>query len=388
MSLLYLEPIGGIAGDMFLAACLDLGLPKQALLDALAPLGLPGWELAVTRAERHSISGTHVDVVMTTPDPAHDRTWAEVRAMIVQSGLSGPIQEKALRVFEKLAIAEAHVHGTEVDSVHFHEVGAIDSIVDICGAAAAVELLGNPEIFAGPPPLGSGVGRSRHGAIPIPGPATLEILKGRPVKFEGVGELTTPTGAAILAGLTSAQPVPPFTPTKVGFGIGTKDFRDRPNLLRATLGERMEAPGELWVLEANLDDMNPQLFGPLFDRLLEAGALDVWSAPLLMKKGRPGQLLGVLCERPRRASLEQILFEESTTLGVRAHAVERRALDRAWVTVETRHGPVRVKEGRLEGRLVNAQPEYEDALAAARARGVPVKEVIADAVARYKGGRD
>jgi hypothetical protein len=212
-------------------------------------------------------------------------------------------------------------------------------------------------------------------------------LKGRPVKFEGVGELTTPTGAAILAGLTSAQPVPTFTPTKVGFGIGTKDFRDRPNLLRATLGERLEAPGALLVLEANLDDMNPQLFGPLFDRLLEAGALDVWCAPLLMKKGRPGQLLGVLCEAPRRVRLEQLLFEESTTLGVRAHAVERRALDRAWATVETRWGPVRVKEGRLEGRLVNAQPEYEDALAQARAHGVPLKEVIADALARYKGSR-
>lgn len=386
-TLLYLEPVGGIAGDMFLAAALDLGVPQAELERALAPLNLPGWKLAVARAERHSIAGTHLDVVLDPPDPAHDRLWREVRALIEQSSVSPGVKSKALATFGALAKAEAHVHGTDEDSVHFHEVGAIDSIVDIVGAACVLELLGDPQVYAAPPPLGSGVGRSRHGAIPIPGPATLELLKDRPVRFEGVGELTTPTGAAILAALTRPGPPPPFAPQKIGFGVGTKDFADRPNVLRATLGTRQDAGNALLVLEANLDDASPQLFARLFERLLESGALDVWATPALMKKGRPGQLVGVLAEAAKRPVLERILFEESTTLGVRAHAVERTALERRFELVHTPFGPVKMKLGVLGGAVVNAAPEYEDALARAREKGAPLKEVLAAAQAAWRAGR-
>lgn len=381
---LYLEPIGGIAGDMFLAAALDLGLPLKALQEALAPLPLPGYRLEVSRAARHSIAGTHLDVVLEQPDTAHDRPWSEIRALIAQSALAPGVKDKALATFGALAQAEAHVHGAEVEQIHFHEVGAIDSIVDIVGAACVLHLLGDPLVVCAPPPLGSGLGRSRHGAIPIPGPATLQLLRERPVRFEGVGELTTPTGAAIVAALTRPGPPPPFTPEKIGFGVGTKDFADRPNVLRATLGTLAASGGALLVLEANLDDQSPQLFARLFERLLEAGALDVWATPALMKKGRPAQVVGVLCEAAAQAALERILFEESTTLGVRAHAVERTALQRRHETVQTAFGPVRIKLGLLEGRVVNATPEYEDALACARAHRVPLKEVLAAAVAAHR----
>jgi uncharacterized protein (TIGR00299 family) protein len=392
---LFLEPVGGIAGDMFLAACIDLGLSVDALAQALRPLAVSGWHFEVKPSERHSIRGTHLDVVLDPPDPAHDRLWRDVRALIEKSPLAEGIKRKALATFGALARAEAHVHGTEIDSVHFHEVGAIDSIVDIVGAACALELLGDPEVFAAPPPLGSGTARSRHGVIPVPGPATLELLRDRPVRFEGIGELTTPTGAALLAALTRPGPPPSMLPKKIGFGVGTKDFADRPNVLRATLGERVESAGththagssELQVLEANLDDMSPQLFGRLFERLLESGALDVWAVPVLMKKGRPGQLLGVLAESARSDALRRILFEESTTLGVRSHSVERTALERNWVEVQTSYGPVRIKEGHLDGRTLNASPEYEDAAARAHEKNVPVKEVIAAAIAAYRAGR-
>ena len=272
----------------------------------------------------------------------------------------------------------------DIEEIQFHEVGAVDSIVDIVGAACALELLGNPVVYAAPPPLGSGTMRSAHGMIPIPGPATLELLKDRPVRFEGLGELTTPTGAALLAALTRSDPPPALIPRKVGFGVGTKDFPDRPNLLRATLASPADAKAALWVLEANLDDASPQLFARIFERLLEHGALDVWATPALMKKGRPGQLLGVLTEGAKRAVLERILFEESTTLGVRAHPVERQALSRRFETVDTPFGPIRIKLGELDGRVMNAAPEYEDALARAREKNAALKDVLAAALAAWR----
>jgi len=394
--ILYVEPIGGIAGDMFLAAALDLGVAQADLEAALAPLNLPGWRLEVSKASRHSIAGTHLDVVLDASthahghdhDPAHDhdhaRAWREIRALIDQSALDPTIKADALAVFGALAQAEAHAHGVPVDEVHFHEVGGVDAIVDIVGAACALALLGHPKVFAAPPPMGSGVGRSMHGAIPIPGPATLALLQGRPVRFEGVGETTTPTGAAILAALTDPAPPPPFTPRKLGFGVGTKDFADRPNLLRLTLGSVDANAQALWVLEANLDDSSPQLFARLFERLFEQGALDVWATPTLMKKGRPAQVLGVLAEAVRRPALEQVIFQESTTLGVRAHQVERSALSRRFEVVQTPYGPVRIKLGERDGALLNAAPEYEDALARAREKGVPLKDVLAAAVAAWR----
>ena len=383
MSVLYVEPVGGIAGDMFLAACLDLGVDLGALERSLAPLGLPGWRFAVSRSERHHLAGTHLDVVVEPSAVVLERRWSDIRALLTASGLAPKVKAAALHTFELLALAEAKAHGVPAEDVHVHEGGGVDAIVDIVGAACALDLLGNPDVIAAPPPLGSGIARSLHGAIPVPGPATLELLRDRAVRFEGVGELTTPTGAALLASLTRPGPPPPLIPRRVGIGVGTKDFADRPNVLRLTLADLESGPNELRVLEANVDDMNPQLWPPLFERLLAAGALDVWCAPVVMKKGRPGNVLGVLAEPGTEDRLERLLFEESTTLGVRSHAVQRRALERHWVPMETPFGAVRIKVGSLEGREVNASPEFEDAAERAAAAGVSIKEVLAAAVAAY-----
>ncbi|MFN7134290.1 MAG: nickel pincer cofactor biosynthesis protein LarC [Myxococcales bacterium] len=383
---LCLEPVGGIAGDMFLALCLDLGVPQGALEAQLALLPLAGYRLEASRAVRHEITGTHLDVVIDAPPGGHaHRAWADIRAMIGGSGLAARVKARALSIFERIAVAEAHVHGVSVETVHFHEVGAVDSIVDVVGAAIAVELLGEPEIYCAPPPMGSGLIRSAHGMTPIPPPATVEILKARTVRFEGVGELTTPTGAALVAALTRDEPFPPLKIAKVGYGVGTKDFRDRPNVLRGLLAERVDrGAGELWVLEANLDDATPQLLAFALERALEAGALDAWIAPVTMKKGRPGHLLGVLVRNEKREVLTQLLLAETPTLGVRAHAVERVAAERRFETVQTVYGAVSVKIGSVQGRDTNATPEYEDCARLAREQNVPLKELLAAAVAALR----
>ena len=386
--LLCLEPVGGIAGDMFLALALDLGVPLPELTAALQGLGLPGWRLEVKRQARHEIEGTHLEVVLEGQPPAgHDhRAFADIRALLERSTLSAKVKETALQVFTRIAVAEAHVHGIAVDKVYFHEVGAVDSIVDVAGAAVALELLGWPEVLCRPPPLGSGITRSAHGTIPVPAPATMEILKDRAVRFEGVGELTTPTGAAIVAGLTSELPFPEMIVERVGYGVGTRDPVDRPNLLRGLLGRRSQAAAQLVVLEANLDDATPQILAYTVEAVLAAGALDAWISPLTMKKGRPGHLVGVLGEASRRETLTAILLRETTTLGVRSHAVERTALARRFLTVTTPYGPVPVKIGELDGKILSATPEYEDCARLARERGVPLKEVIAAASAAARTG--
>ncbi|WP_342382109.1 nickel pincer cofactor biosynthesis protein LarC [Myxococcus stipitatus] len=380
--ILYLEPVGGIAGDMFLAVGIDLGLAPEAIEAALRGLKVPGWKLAVSRAVRHAISGTHLDVVLDAREVHPHRAYADIRRLIESaSTLSDRAKARALAVFRAIGEAEAKVHGVSIDDIHFHEVGAVDSIVDICGAAVVLELLGDPEVHAAPPPLGSGTIRVAHGAMPIPVPATLELLRDVPVRFEGVGELTTPTGAALLKVLTKIGHPPDFIVEKVGYGVGTKDFRDRPNVLRASLG-RMEASRSegLWVVEANLDDATPQLLGHLVERMLGVGALDAWVAPVVMKKSRPGHLLSVLTEGGLRDAVVDTLLRESTSLGVRYHRVERQALERDWVEVETPWGRVRVKRGLLNGAVLNAHPEFEDCRRVAEEAKVPVKQVMAAAL--------
>ncbi|MFY2563535.1 nickel pincer cofactor biosynthesis protein LarC [Corallococcus terminator] len=380
--ILYLEPVGGIAGDMFLAAGIDLGLAPEAIEAALRGLSVPGWKLAVSRAVRHAISGTHLDVVLDTREAHPHRAYADIRHLIESaSTLSPRVKERALAVFRAIGEAEAKVHGVSIDDIHFHEVGAVDSIVDICGAAVVLELLGDPEVHAAPPPLGSGSIRVAHGTMPIPVPATLELLRDVPVRFEGVGELTTPTGAALLKVLAHIGHPPDFIVEKVGYGVGTKDFKDRPNVLRASLG-RMEATRSegLWVVEANLDDATPQLLGHLVERLLAVDALDAWVTPVVMKKSRPGHLLSALVEGGLRDKVVDTLLRESTTLGVRYHRVERQALERDWVEVETPWGRVRVKRGLREGAVLNAHPEFEDCRRVAEAAGVPLKQVVAAAL--------
>jgi uncharacterized protein (TIGR00299 family) protein len=388
--ILYLEPVGGIAGDMFLAAAIDLGVSPKEIESLLSGLSLPAWHLSVRKASRHSLTGTHLVVeIDQKPAPSSHRHLAEIRALIEQtSSLPPRARARALAIFQVIGEAEAKIHQIPLAKVHFHEVGALDSIIDVCGAAAVLELLGNPQVYAAPPPLGSGASRAAHGTLPIPAPATLEILRDLPVRFEGVGELTTPTGAALLKVLCQIAPPPEFLLQRVGYGVGTSDFPDRPNVLRASLGRIQEAVGQAtWVVEANLDDCSPQLLAWLLERSLESGAYDAFVSPATMKKGRPGHLVAVVVPEHRKDAIIDLLLAESTTLGVRLHRVERTALDRRHQEVETSFGRVRIKIAERNGLVLNAQPEFEDCRALAERHQVPLKLVQAEALAAYYAQR-
>jgi uncharacterized protein (TIGR00299 family) protein len=386
-ALLLLEPIGGIAGDMFLAAAIDAGVEAAALEAGLRTLGLPGWRLDVSRRVSGGISGVHVDVTVEGAQPG-ERSLTEILSVVDGSGLSPRARAAARDVFERIGRAEARVHGVPVEKVHFHEIGAVDSIVDVCGAAVALDLLGWPRVFSEPPELGSGTTRSAHGRMPVPPPAVLELLAGKAVRPGGPpGEAVTPTGAALLAAFAEVGPLPPFVPVRIGYGIGTTSWPDRPNVLRMTVAEASADAPELWVLEANLDDCPGQLVARAIEACLEEGALDAWAAPLTMKKGRPGILLGALAPAGRREPVARAILRETTTLGVRRYAVRRDELEREVVPVETMYGPVRVKVGRLDGREIGAHPEYEDCAARARERGVAVREVVAAALAAHRARR-
>jgi uncharacterized protein (TIGR00299 family) protein len=397
VSLVLLEPIGGIAGDMFLAAAIDAGVDAGALEAALRTLGLPGWRLRTSRRTSGGIAGTHVEVVVERQATA-ERSLAEILDLVEHSGLSARARAAARDAFERIGRAEAKVHGIPLGDVHFHELGAIDSIVDVCGAAVVLEMLGWPRVVCAPPELGSGTTRTAHGAMPVPPPAVLEILAGKPVRPGGPpGEAVTPTGAALVATFAEVGPLPAIVPGRVGYGVGTSTWPDRPNVLRMTVGTPHPDPlpsakprgerGWLWVLEANLDDCPGQLVARAIEACLEAGALDAWAAPVTMKKGRPGILLGALAREERRAAVSRAILLETTTLGVRRHRVDREELEREVVPVETMYGTVGVKVARLEGREIGAQPEYEDCAARARERGVPVKEVLAAALASHRARR-
>jgi pyridinium-3,5-bisthiocarboxylic acid mononucleotide nickel chelatase len=384
---LYLEPVGGIAGDMFLAAAVDLGVSTQALEEGLASLELPRFRLVATAAQRHGLAGVHVEVEVEGPVASGHRPLTNILRRIEASALPERARARARSLFLAIGQVEAAVHGVEVEQVEFHEVGAVDSIVDVCGAALVLESLGNPVVCCAPVPLGSGTVQTAHGRMPIPTPATLELLEGRPVRFEGVGELTTPTGAALVKVLSRPGPPPEMVVERVGYGVGTRQMEDRPNVLRATLGKA--TPGletGTYVLETNLDDCSPQLLGGLLEALLAKGALDAWVVPATMKKGRPGHLLGALVEGDKKEALLELILRESTTLGVRSHRVERTVLERHQVTVQTAHGPVRIKVGMRAGETLNAAPEYEDVRARAEAAGVPVKVVWAEALAAWSRG--
>jgi uncharacterized protein (TIGR00299 family) protein len=384
--LLLIEPVGGIAGDMFVAAALDLGVPRAALDEALAGIRLPGFRIVATRAEAGGISGTHVEVRVDGPQ-AEERGLADILAIVDGSTLTPRARAAARAVFERIGRAEARVHGVPIERVHFHEVGAVDSIVDVCAAAAVLEILGWPRVLCAPPELGQGFVNTAHGRLPVPPPAVVEILKGVPVRPGGPqGEAVTPTGAAILAVLAEvADPstFPVFVAEQVGCGVGTARWSDRPNVLRLTLGEEVRRGG-LWVVEANLDDCPGQLVARAIEAALAAGARDAWAAPLTMKKGRPGFLLGALADGDRRDAVARVLLDETTTLGVRLHPVERIELDRELVPVPTPYGEVRVKVALRDGRAVGAHPEYDDCLARAREHGVPVREVLAAAITAFR----
>jgi pyridinium-3,5-bisthiocarboxylic acid mononucleotide nickel chelatase len=382
--ILYLEPVGGIAGDMFLAAAVDLGVSPRALEEGLRSLELPGWHLSASPAQRHGLTGVHVEVVVEQPHALGHRSLTDILRRIDSSALPERARARARSLFLAIGRVEASVHGVALEQVEFHEVGAVDSIVDVCGAALVLEHLGNPTVCCAPVPLGSGTVETAHGRMPVPTPATLELLEGRAVRFEGVGELTTPTGAALVRVLSQSTPPPEMVVERVGYGVGTRDMPDRPNVLRATLGRPTAGVDTgTYVLETNLDDCSPQLLGTLLEALLAQGAQDAWVVPATMKKGRPGHLLGALVEGDKQKALVELILRESTTLGVRSHRVERTLLARHQVSVQTPHGAVRMKVGMLAGETLNASPEYEDVKARAEAAGVPVKVVWAEALAAW-----
>lgn len=377
MKLLYLDCFAGISGDMLLGALLDLGVPETLLRAELAKLLLHGYRVEVRRVTKQHLAATKFDC--DAGHGHHHRGLADITGIIEQSTLAGNVKRRAISVFRRLGASEAKVHGIPVEQVHFHEIGAVDSIVDIVGACIALDALGVEEVVAAPPPLGSGVVETAHGRFPIPAPATLELLTGIPTRSTGeTTELVTPTGAALLVEFCAEfGPVPAMVVEKVGYGAGTRDLAQTPNVLRAILGTvaGKDEADTVAVIEANIDDMNPQWFGELMDRLLTTGALDVFLTPVQMKKNRPGTVLTVLCAPADADRFADVVLTHTTSFGVRIHEARRRILAREIIQVATRFGEIDVKVGRLAGKVVTRAPEYESCKRAAARHNVAVKEV-------------
>jgi uncharacterized protein (TIGR00299 family) protein len=372
---------------MLLGALLDLGLPLETLRAELHKLPLGAYRLESRRVSRCGLLATQVDVVTDEGGERPRRGLGEILGMLDRSALEAEHRERAASLFRRLAEAEAAVHGVGAEQVHFHEVGAVDSIVDVVGSVVGLAWLRAERFYASPLNLGAGAVTMSHGTFAVPPPATARLVQGVPVYGSGEGELLTPTGALLVTSYATAYgPVPALVPEAVGYGAGARETPGRPNVLRLIVGKDADLPAgdRVLVLEAELDDMSPQLCGPLLDRLLAAGALDVYFTAVQMKKGRPGILVTVLCDAGRREALEEILFSETTTLGVRRQEWERSVLSRQTETVETPYGSIGVKVGRRGARVYNAQPEFDDCQRAAARCRVPVKEVWAAALAAYR----
>jgi pyridinium-3,5-bisthiocarboxylic acid mononucleotide nickel chelatase len=418
---MFIECSSGIAGDMLLGALIDAGLPTDLLTKALGSLGV-GHELRVSRVVRAGISATKVDV-LEKPEPkprqrstgahhahgpdgerhthpqagAAHRSIAEITHLIEHANLSKSARAKALSLFERLAQVEAAVHNMPVDQVHLHEVGAVDSIVDIVGCVFGLEWFGVEQVVVSPLNLGSGSVNISHGRYPVPAPATLQLVAGLPVYADGPAvELTTPTGALLAGGYADAfGAMPAMVISNVGYGAGTKDFADRPNVVRVAVGTAatreaaLPPSGEanaVVKIECEIDDMSPQLFGPVLEMLLAVGALDAYLTSVLMKKQRPGVLLTVIAPPAKRELLTSVIFDHTTTIGVRYSLFERDILARRSVPVETPFGQIRMKIATREGEVVNAAPEFDDCLRAATTHAVPVKVVQAQAMRAWLGG--
>jgi pyridinium-3,5-bisthiocarboxylic acid mononucleotide nickel chelatase len=433
MRIAYLDCFSGISGDMFLGALLDAGVRAQVFEDAVAALNL-GARLEISRVKRSAISATKVDVwVGDEKDQPREEYWArknadvhehphgehdhehrhghpdatalemaghgrgldEIREIIQGVGISETAKRTAIRIFENLGAAEAKIHDVPVAEVHFHEVGAVDAMVDIVCAAVGAETLGVDEWVCSPLNVGGGTVVCAHGTFPVPAPATVELLKDAPVYSSGIqAELVTPTGAAIVKTLaTRFTAFPAMKISASGYGAGSRDFANHANVLRITVGEvqdiaKLAAEETIAILEANLDDLNPQVFGYVMDRALEEGALDAFGIPVQMKKNRPGMLLTVLARPEDADRLAKLLFTETTTLGVRVREEKRRALRRRSVTVNTRWGEIRMKIATLNGSVSNYAPEYEDCRRIAVERQVPLKSVMQEAIRQYLSGTE
>jgi len=411
MKTLYLDLNSGISGDMFIAALIDLGVDARQLEQELTKLRLEGYHLHVSRGRKASIEGVRFDVHLAgehdhaaqphahnhthahghTHTHEHGRNFAQIRQLITASQLSDWVKQKSVAVFQCLARAEGKIHGVPPEQVSFHEVGAVDSIVDIVGACIALEMLGQPRVLASPVVEGTGWIECAHGRLPIPAPATLAILGARGIALsqcDEPNELVTPTGAALLAEFVEAfGPMREVVAEKIGYGLGTRDNLSRPNALRAMLGEsRADVAAHDWetdtivVLETNLDDINAEILGNFMEKALAAGALDVFHTAIQMKKNRPGVLLTVLCAQAEADKFSELLVRETSAFGVRRYAAERRKLRREFITVQTPHGSVIVKLGKLDGKVLQAAPEFESCKKLAEQAKVPLQELYAAAL--------
>lgn len=376
----YFDCPSGASGDMVLGALVDAGVDLGTLRGELEKLGVPGWTLAAREVRRGAFRATKVDVQIDRAAHYAHRRLSDITAILAASGLAPAIVETATRIFTRLAEAEARVHGSALEEVHFHEVGAVDAIIDVTGAVIGIAHLDAEAVHVSALPIGGGFADGAHGRIPIPGPGTAELLRGFPVVDTGVrAELVTPTGAAILTTLAStAGRMPAMTIERVGYGAGAADLPEVPNVLRCFVGTAAGAGTDNTVtqLETTIDDMSPQLYEPLMDRLFEAGALDVFLTPVIMKRSRPGTVLTALCPHERVAGLSRVLFEESSTIGVRWREVTRTRLARELVTLPTAYGALPFKISRLGDRVVTVTPEFADVARIAREKSLPVREVL------------
>lgn len=413
MKIAYYDCFSGISGDMNLGAMIDLGIDSKVITEGLRKLKLEGWRLEITRDQRHGITGTRVTVV-TDEGTDNDkqgkhslhsgsssgrqyqrpaRYLADIEKIIEGSSLDRKIRDLAMKIFRHIAEAEAEIHNKKLNEIHFHEVGAIDSIIDIVGAAICYDALGVDRVYVSEVELGGGMVSCEHGLFPVPAPATASIINGFPVHVGGVDfEATTPTGAAIIA--ATAEPLPggmPFIIKRTGYGIGHKDNPSRPNILRIFLAEteQVKTTGHKALLvECNIDDMNPEISEYLSDKLFAAGADDVWFTPVVMKKGRPAFTLSIICEEAKSDAVSEVIFCESTTIGLRVMPFMKETLQREFEEVDTRFGKVMVKKSYYKNRLVSAKPEADRCAAIARETGVPMKHVIQEVTALALGKND
>jgi uncharacterized protein (TIGR00299 family) protein len=398
MRTLYFDCFAGISGDMTLGALVGAGVDAFALKEHLALLDLAGYEISFEQVERSGLSATRAVVRLTGGEQRH-RHLADISGIILRSRLGEPVKERAVRIFTRLAEAEARIHNVEVERVHFHEVGALDAIVDVVGACIGFDLLGVERFAASALHVGSGTVEMAHGLFPVPPPAVAELLRGATIYSTDIrGELVTPTGAAIVATLCESFGVmPPMRLLSTGYGAGSREYENFPNVLRVLVGDS-ESDGEgagesvagrdeeLTVVETNVDDVSPQVLGHVLEQALTRGALDCYLTHVQMKKNRPGVLVTVLCRAADREAMLGLLLAETPTLGARSYNVRRRALEREAVTVETEFGRIAVKVGRLRGRVVSATPEYEECREAALKSGVPLREVQEAARAAFRNG--
>lgn len=388
MRTIYFDCFAGISGDMTLGALVSAGADPRSLQEQLALLEVPNYEISFEQVDRSGIGATRAQVRVLEAETRH-RHLSDIVKIIDNSKLSGGVKERATKIFTRLAAAEARVHDIAVERVHFHEVGAVDAIVDVVGACVCFELLGVERFVSSPLHVGSGTLRMAHGLFPVPPPAVAELLRGAPVySTEIKGELVTPTGAAIVSTVCeSFGPLPLMRVEQTGYGAGTREYEDFPNVLRVLVGESESAGArrdeKLLMVETNIDDASPQVIGHLMELAFARGALDCYFTPVQMKKNRPGVLVSILCRPTQREAMLELLFAETTTIGARSYDVERRALERETLTVETEFGPIDVKVALIGGKVKGGTPEFEQCRAAALKAGVPWRAVEAAAQAAF-----